>query len=141
MAQRRNTSGPDLSKISIRQLKGLQPEDLQELSRLHVASVDHLMSAMAQHDGDLSRLSDSSAVIEVEQAGRIGDALLAFLKAKKLGGNFVDSFDPSDEDVFKALVAEYAEGVEEVVEEDHPAKSEDDFWKGLRSGLTLGFWK
>lgn len=67
-----------LSRISVKEIPGLLPEDVRELEELGVGSLQGLMDAMDHYDGNLAELSTVNVVISREQSVRIGDAVIAY---------------------------------------------------------------
>lgn len=68
----------NLAVASVASIPGITTEDVEELRVLGIMSVQALMGQMDATGGNLQDLSNDHAVIEPEQAKRIGDALLAF---------------------------------------------------------------
>jgi len=66
-------AGPDFSKVSMAQMPGITDQDVRELRDLHVLSAQAFMAAMDAHGGHLENLSQPGAVIESDQATRLGD--------------------------------------------------------------------
>jgi hypothetical protein len=68
----------NLALVHITSVPGITAEDVEELRVLGIVSVQNLMGAMDATSGNLQSLSNDHAVVEPEQAQRIGDALLAY---------------------------------------------------------------
>jgi len=79
-----------LTRISIAEIAGLNAEDIRELQELGIGSLQGLMEAMDDNDGDLTELSTDAVVISREQSARIGDAVLAHPETPKA---FKDNYE------------------------------------------------
>ena len=71
-------SPDNLAIVHVSSIPGITAEDVEELRVLGIVSVRNLMNAMDATTGNLYDLSNDHAVIEREQAQRIGDCLIAF---------------------------------------------------------------
>ncbi len=88
------TTPSNLAVVSVASIPGINAEDVEELRVLGIMSVQALMGQMDATGGNLQDLSNDHAVIEPEQAGRIGDALLAYERVPEAWKNRWNSSTP-----------------------------------------------